>query len=58
MVASDQMGDMNVFTGQMMNTAARPPVVQDAQAVVMLGTCIVRLTAALLLKVTQHLNTY
>ena len=28
MVASDQMGDMNVFTGQMMNTAARPPVVQ------------------------------
>lgn len=27
MVASDQMGDMNVFTGQMMNTAARPPVV-------------------------------
>ena len=26
-VASDQMGDMNVFTGQMMNTAARPPVV-------------------------------
>lgn len=28
MVASDQMGDMNVFTGQMMNTAARRPVVQ------------------------------
>jgi hypothetical protein len=29
MVASDQMGDMNVFTGQMMNTAARRPVVQQ-----------------------------
>jgi len=28
MVASDQMAGMNVFTGQMMNTAARPPVVQ------------------------------
>lgn len=28
MVASDQMANMNVFTGQMMNTAARPPVVQ------------------------------
>jgi len=28
MVASDQMGGMNVFTGQMMNTA-RPPVVQQ-----------------------------
>ena len=28
MVASDQMGDMNVFTGQMMNTTARPPVVR------------------------------
>jgi len=27
-VASDQMANMNVFTGQMMNTAARPPVVQ------------------------------
>ena len=27
MVASDQMANMNVFTGQMMNTAARPPVV-------------------------------
>ena len=26
-VASDQMAGMNVFTGQMMNTAARPPVV-------------------------------
>ena len=29
MVASDQMGDMNVFTGQMMSTAARRPVVQQ-----------------------------
>ena len=29
MVASDQMAGMNVFTGQMMNTAARPPVVQQ-----------------------------
>ena len=28
MVASDQMANMNVFTGQMMNTAARRPVVQ------------------------------
>ena len=28
MVASDQMANMNVFTGQMMNTAARPPVVR------------------------------
>jgi len=28
MVASDQMANMNVFTGQMMNTAARPPVVK------------------------------
>ena len=29
MVASDQMANMNVFTGQMMNTAARPPVVRN-----------------------------
>ena len=28
MVASDQMANMNVFTGQMMNTTARPPVVR------------------------------
>ena len=29
MVASDQMANMNVFTGQMMNTAARRPVVRS-----------------------------
>tara|TARA_R100001509_G_C4866405_1_gene215193 strand:- start:45 stop:1559 length:1515 start_codon:yes stop_codon:yes gene_type:complete len=29
MVASDQMANMNVFTGQMMNTAARRPIVQQ-----------------------------